>query len=70
MRGGTLLCALLCALPAAAERFRQPVVGDATVTAYMDHNGRDWNCGNHQYGGHRGTDIAIIGRLGQHSAAI
>ena len=47
-----------------AAPFRQPVNGDVVVTAYFDHGGvQDWNCGNNTYGGHRGTDIAIIGRF-------
>ena len=55
---------LLLATPAAAVQFRQPAVGNVTVTAYYDLGGtRDWNCGDNTYGGHRGTDIAIIGRF-------
>ncbi|MEZ4474857.1 MAG: M23 family metallopeptidase, partial [bacterium] len=58
------LLTLLAALPAHAVQFRQPAIGDVTVTAYYDVGGtRDWNCGNNTYGGHRGTDIAIIGRF-------
>lgn len=54
----------LVALPALAVQFRQPVIGDSVITAYFDLGGtRDWNCGDHTYGGHRGTDIAIIGRF-------
>lgn len=58
-----LLTALM-ALPASAVEFRQPVNGDVVVTAYYDLGGvQDWNCGNNTYRGHRGTDIAIIGRF-------
>ncbi len=35
---------------------------DWLVTAYFDQGGAsDWNCGNNSYGGHKGTDFAIIG---------
>ncbi len=55
---------LLLPVAAGAAEFRNPVVGDAVVTAYFDLGGvRDWNCGGNTYGGHRGTDIAIIGRF-------
>jgi hypothetical protein len=58
------LLMLLAPACAFAAEFRNPVVGDAVVTAYYDLGGvRDWNCGNNTYGGHRGTDIAIIGRF-------
>jgi len=46
-----------------AAPFRQPVNGDVVVSAYFDHGGRDWNCGDNTYGGHKGTDLAIIGRF-------
>ncbi len=50
--------------PAGASPYRQPVNGDVVVTAYYDHGGvRDWACTDWTYGGHRGTDIAIIGRF-------
>ena len=60
------ILALLCILaaPAGAVEFRQPVNGDVVVTAYFDlGNRQDWNCGDNTYGGHRGTDIAIVGRF-------
>ncbi len=65
MRAAPALTAILAFSGAAgAVAFRQPVNGDVVVTAYYDLGGtRDWNCGNHTYGGHRGTDIAIIGRF-------
>lgn len=60
----TLLALSLLATPAGAVEFRQPVNGDVVVTAYFDlGNRQDWNCGDNTYGGHRGTDIAIIGRF-------
>ncbi len=55
---------ILVATLAGAVEFRQPAVGNVVVTAYYDLGGtQDWNCGNHTYRGHRGTDIAIIGRF-------
>ena len=63
-----LALVLVCGAAVAAE-FRQPVVGDVVVTAYYDVGGnRDWNCGNHTYGGHRGTDLGIIGRFAAQDA--
>jgi murein DD-endopeptidase MepM/ murein hydrolase activator NlpD len=61
-----LLTLTALALPAAAlaAPYRQPVPSDVVVTAYYDHGGvRDWACTDWTYGGHHGTDIAIIGRF-------
>ena len=55
--------ALAWASAAHAAPFRQPVNGAVVVSAYFDHGGRDWNCGDNTYGGHKGTDLAIIGRF-------
>lgn len=64
MRSVAALGLLLAAAPSRAAEFRNPVIGDAVVTAYFDLGGvKDWNCGGHTYGGHRGTDIGIIGRF-------
>lgn len=63
---GPLLIALALAAPSGvgAAPYRQPVNGDVLVSAYFDHGGvRDWACTDWTYGGHRGTDIAIIGRF-------
>lgn len=57
--------ALLVAPAASAERYRYPSTchsGCMVVSAYYDRGGtKDWNCGTVTYGGHRGTDFAIIG---------
>lgn len=67
MRWAIAACCL--ALPAGAVEFRQPVNGDVVVTAYYDLGGvQDWNCGDNTYRGHRGTDIAIIGRFAAQDA--
>ncbi len=62
-----LCLALVLVAPTTAARavdFSYPVRGDAVITAYFDLGGvRDWNCGDHTYGGHHGTDIGIIGRF-------
>jgi MYXO-CTERM domain-containing protein len=64
MRALHLAALLLLAAPAGAVEFRQPVNGDSVVTAYYDLGGtQDYNCGDNTYRGHRGTDIAIIGRF-------
>jgi len=55
--------ALAWASAAHAAPFRQPVNGAVVVSAYFDHGGRDWHCGDNTYGGHKGTDLAIIGRF-------
>lgn len=33
-------------------------------TAYFDHGGSDWNCGNDTYSGHRGSDFGVGGFSG------
>ncbi|MCB9541088.1 MAG: M23 family metallopeptidase [Myxococcales bacterium] len=64
MRGWLVLLAVFVASAAGAVEFRQPVNGEALVSAYFDNGGtRDYTCGGHTYGGHRGTDIAIVGRF-------
>ncbi len=61
--------ALLSTGVASAVEFRQPVIGDVVVTAYYDNGGRqDYTCAAHTYAGHRGTDIAIIGRFAAQDA--
>ena len=60
----SLVLLALSSTPVAASPYRQPVDGDVVVTAYFDNGGtQDWQCQGHTYGGHRGTDIAIIGRF-------
>ncbi len=55
---------ILLAGVAVAQDYRFPVIGNTVVTAYYDLGGnQDWNCGNHTYGGHRGTDLGIVGRF-------
>jgi len=55
---------LLVAAPgrADAEALRLPVrARDVTVSAYFDHDGQDWGCGELTYEGHRGTDFMLVG---------
>lgn len=61
-----LIGAILLVAPAAhATAFRYPStchVGCMVVSAYYDYGGvKDWNCGSVTYGGHKGTDFAILG---------
>jgi hypothetical protein len=63
MRGITLLAGLLAlalAGPAAAQDYIFPTTpadyGHWYPTAYKDHGGQDWNCGNIYYSGHNGSD--------------
>jgi hypothetical protein len=56
-----LLLALM--LQARAQDYRFPAAdehyGYFYVTAYFDHSGVDWACGDYQYSGHRGNDYGV-----------
>ncbi len=54
--------------PALAQDYRVPLADDDVQygypTAYKDHGGVDWACGDVRYDGHQGTDIGIGGWAG------
>ncbi|MGC4120914.1 MAG: NBR1-Ig-like domain-containing protein [Myxococcales bacterium] len=73
----TVLVATALADPASAwaTRFRLPLDGcdqptqcvgtnKCYVTAYYDHEGKDWNCGSEVYDGHVGTDFGVQATVG------
>jgi uncharacterized protein (TIGR03382 family) len=55
-----ILLLVLASAPASASPYRWPLADDdRAVTAYYDHDGVDWACGDNTYAGHRGTDVGV-----------
>lgn len=60
------LVIMWAAAPAQANgQLRLPVEGDVAVSAYFDHDGVDWACGERVTPDHAGTDLALPGGFAQ-----
>ncbi len=63
-----MLLVLLALVPATAQQYRFPAtdaqLGEWYPTAYRDHGGVDWSCGDIRYSGHRGSDFGGGGFTG------